>query len=189
MLPAGLARGSPKRSRASASAPPNCRLAAGGGLHRAKDTMRHAGGAVRHRAGAARRGAAGKGRDMRHGLGTLFEDQPLVAGAIAMALGAASEALSRARESKIRCSVSKAIERWRQRTLAKDQGAKVQATASAVVNEALNIADEPRPSWGRNCPRGKRSSTSLRARSARRPAGYVRQAVGCRPEPDGGAVR
>ena len=89
--------------------------AAGAGLHRAGDTMRDAGGAVRHRAGAARRGAAGKGRDMRHGLDTLFEDQPLVAGAIAMALGAAVEALSRARESKIRCSVSKAIERWRQR--------------------------------------------------------------------------
>ncbi len=41
------------------------------------------------------------------------------------------------------------------RTLAKDQGAKVQATASAVVDEALNIADEASAELGAKLPSGE----------------------------------
>ena len=59
--PAGLARGSPKLSKVSASAPPNVPRG-GRRLNRAGDTIREAGGAVRHRAGAARRSAAGTSR-------------------------------------------------------------------------------------------------------------------------------
>ncbi len=70
------------------------------------------------------------------------------------------------------------------RTLAKVQGAKVKATASAMVDEALNIADEAAAELGENCPRGKRSSTQRRARSARRQAGSARQAGWAKsPEP------
>ena len=130
--------------------------AAGAGLHRAGDTMRDAGSAFRHRAGAARRSAAGTGRDMRHGLDTLIEDQPLVAGAIAMALGAAvGGALPRSRiEDQIFGEQSdRAMEAAR--TLAKDQGAKVQATASAVVDEALNIAGEASAELGAKLPSGE----------------------------------
>ena len=153
--------------------------AAGAGLHRAGDTMRDAGSAVRHRAGAARRSAAGTGRDMRHGLDTLIEDQPLVAGAIAMALGAAvGGALPRSRiEDQIFGEQSdRAMEAAR--TLARDQGAKVQATASAVVDEALNIADEASAELGAKLPSGEEivdaAETKVREAATRlREAGAV----------------
>ena len=41
------------------------------------------------------------------------------------------------------------------RTLAKDQGAKVQATASAVVDEAMDIADEAATELGAKLPSGE----------------------------------
>ena len=94
---------------------------------------------------------------MRHGLDTLIEDQPLVAGAIAMALGAAvGGALPRSRvEDRMFGEQSdRAMETVR--TLAKDQGAKVQATASAVVDEALNIAGEASAELGAKLPSGRR---------------------------------
>ena len=153
--------------------------AAGAGLHRAGDTMRDAGSAVRHRAGAARRSAAGTGRDMRHGLDTLIEDQPLVAGAIAMALGAAvGGALPRSRmeDQMFGEQSDRAMEAAR--TLAKDQGAKVQATASAVVDEALNIADEASAELGAKLPSGEEivdaAETKVREAATRlREAGAV----------------
>ena len=80
---------------------------------------------------SGRRRTPERGRDrpdMRHGLDTLIEDQPLVAGAIAMALGAAvGGALPRSRvEDRMFGEQSdRAMETVR--TLAKDQGAKVQA--------------------------------------------------------------
>jgi hypothetical protein len=152
---------------------------AGAGLHRAGDTMRDAGSAFRHRAGAARRSAAGTGRDMRHGLDTLIEDQPLVAGAIAMALGAAvGGALPRSRmEDQIFGEQSdRAMEAAR--TLASDQGAKVQATASAVVDEALNIAGEASAELGAKLPSGEEivdaAETKVREAATRlREAGAV----------------
>jgi hypothetical protein len=153
--------------------------AAGAGLHRAGDTMRDAGSAVRHRAGAARRSAAGTDRDMRDGLDTLIEDQPLVAGAIAMALGAAvGGALPRSRiEDQIFGEQSdRAMEAAR--TLASDQGAKVQATASAVVDEALNIAGEASAELGAKLPSGEEivdaAETKVREAATRlREAGAV----------------
>ena len=153
--------------------------AAGAGLHRAGDTMRDAGSAVRHRAGAARRSAAGTGRDMRHGLDTLIEDQPLVAGAIAMALGAAvGGALPRSRmeDQMFGEQSDRAMEAAR--TLASDQGAKVQATASAVVDEALNIADEASAELGAKLPSGEEivdaAETKVREAATRlREAGAV----------------
>ncbi len=153
--------------------------AAGAGLHRAGDAMRDAGSAVRHRAGAARRSAAGTGHDIRRGLDTLIEDQPLVAGAIAMALGAAvGGALPRSRiEDQIFGEQSdRAMEAAR--TLASDQGAKVQATASAVVDEARNIAGEASAELGAKLPSGEEivdaAETKVREAATRlREAGAV----------------
>ena len=126
---------------------------------------------------------------MRHGLDTLMEDQPLVVGAIAMALGAAvGGALPRSRvEDRMFGEQSdRAMETVR--TLAKDQGAKVQATASAVVDEALNIADEASAELGTRLPSEKRSSTPRRAKSARRQADSARQA-GWKPARSPAAAR
>ena len=152
--------------------------AAGAGLTRAGDTIRGAGGAVRHRAGAARRSAAGTGRDMRHGLDTLMEDQPLVVGAIAMALGAAvGGALPRSRvEDRMFGEQSdRAMETVR--TLAKDQGAKVQATASAVVDEALSIADEASAELGARLPSGEEIVDAAEGK-VREAASRLREASG-----------
>ena len=164
---------------------------AGAGLDQAGDAIREAGGAVRHRAGAARRRAAGTGRDMRHGLDTLIEDQPLVAGAIAMALGAAvGGALPRSRvEDRMFGEQSdRAMETVR--TLAKDQGAKVQATASAVVDEALNIADEASAELGAKLPSGEEIVEAAESK-VREAASRLREASGLEasPEPGGGPVR
>ena len=152
--------------------------AAGAGLTRAGDTIREAGGAVRHRAGAARRSAAGTSEYMRHGLDTLIEDQPLVAGAIAMALGAAvGGALPRSRvEDRMFGEQSdRAMETVR--TLAKEQGAKVQATASAVVDEALNIADEASAELGAKLPSGEEIVDAAESK-VREAASRLREASG-----------
>ena len=130
--------------------------AAGSRLGDAGNVVREAGSSARHHAGAVRRGAAGTGRDMRQGLDSLMEEQPLVLGAIAMALGAAvGGALPRSRiEDKMFGEQSdRALETVR--TLAEDQGAKVQATASAVVDEALNIANEVSGELGSKLPSGE----------------------------------
>ena len=159
---------------------------AGARLARAGDTIRGAGGAVRHRAGAARRSAAGTSDYMRNGLDTLIEDQPLVAGAIAMALGAAvGGALPRSRvEDRMFGEQSdRAMETVR--TLAKDQGAKVQATASAVVDEALNIADEASAELGAKLPSGEEIVDAAESK-VREAASRLREASGGRHRPGAG---
>jgi Protein of unknown function (DUF3618) len=164
-------------------------------LHQAGDTIREAGGAVRHRAGAARRRAAGTGRDMRHGLDGLIEDQPLVLGAIAMALGAAvGGALPRSRveDRMFGAQSDRAMETVR--TLAKDQGAKVQATASAVVGEAVNIADEASAELGAKLPSGEEIVDAAESK-VREAANRLREASGVdtrdleTPPNSGGTVR
>ena len=147
-------------------------------LHQAGDTIREAGGAVRDRASAARRSAAGTSRDMRNGLDTLIEDQPLVAGAIAMAFGAAvGGALPRSRvEDRMFGEQSdRAMETVR--SVAKDQGAKVQATASAVVDEALNIAGEASAELGAKLPSGEEIVDAAESK-VREAASRLREASG-----------
>jgi hypothetical protein len=161
--------------------------AASAGVHRAGDTMRDAGSAMRHRAGAVRRSAAGSGRDLRHGLDTLIEDQPLVAGAIAMALGAAvGGALPRSRmeDQMFGEQSDRAMEAAR--SLAKDQGAKVQATATAVVDEALNLADEASTELGRKLPSGEEIVDAAESK-VREAANRLREASGVDTPPDRGA--
>ena len=115
---------------------------------------------------------------MRHGLDTLIEDQPLVAGAIAMALGAAvGGALPRSRveDQMFGEQSDRAMEAVR--TLAKDQGAKVQATASAVVDEALNIADEASAELGAKLPSGEEIVDAAESK-VREAASRLREASG-----------
>jgi hypothetical protein len=128
----------------------------GTGLGKAGDAVRDTGAAAHQHAAAVRRGAAGTGRDLRHGLDTFIEEQPLVLGAIAMAIGAAvGGALPRSRvEDKMFGEQSdEAMERVR--TLAEEQGAKLQATASSLVDEALSIADEASAELGSKLPSGE----------------------------------
>ena len=115
---------------------------------------------------------------MRNGLDTLMEDQPLVAGAIAMALGAAvGGALPRSRvEDRMFGEQSdRAMETVR--NLAKDQGAKVQATASAVVDEALNIAGEASAELGAKLPSGEEIVDAAESK-VREAASRLREASG-----------
>jgi len=130
--------------------------AVGAGLSRTGDAVRGTGAAAGQHMGAARRAAAGTGRDLRHGLDNLLDEQPLVLGAIAMALGAAvGGALPRSRvEDRMFGEHSdQAMEKVR--ALAEEQGAKLQATASAVVDEALDIADEASAELGSKLPSGE----------------------------------
>jgi Protein of unknown function (DUF3618) len=159
---------------------------AGARLHQAGDTILGARGAVRQHAGAARRSAAGTGRYMRHGLDTLIEDQPLVAGAIAMALGAAvggSLPRSRVEDRMFGERSDRAMETVR--TLAKDQGAKVQATASAVVDEALNIADEASAELGAKLPSGEEIVDAAESK-VREAASRLHEAGAVETSPDTG---
>lgn len=165
--------------------------AAGAGLDRAGDSLREAGGAVRHRAGAARRNVSATGRDMRQGLDTFMEDQPLVAGAIAMALGAAvGGALPRSRVEDRMFGERSDRARQTVRSLAEDQGAKVQATASAVLDEALDIVDEASAELGEKMPSGEAIVDAAESK-VREAAGRLREASGLDDNRDqsGGSVR
>jgi hypothetical protein len=126
------------------------------GVGRAGDAIRGAGEVARNQASAARRSTARTGRDIQHGLDTLMKDQPLVLGAIAMALGAAvGGALPRSRieDQVLGARSDQAMERVA--TLAKEQATKVQAVAGAVVEEAMNIADETAADLGGKLPSGE----------------------------------
>ena len=63
------------------------------------------------------------------------------------------------------------------RTLAKDQGAKVQAAASAVVDEALNIADEASAELGAKLPSGEEIVDAAESK-VREAASRLREASG-----------
>ena len=118
---------------------------------------------------------------MRHGLDTLIEDQPLVAGAIAMALGAAvGGALPRSRieDQMFGEQSDRAMEAAR--TLAKEQGAKVQATAGAVMDEAMNIAGEASAELGGKLPSGEEIVDAAEGK-VREAASRLREASGLTP--------
>jgi hypothetical protein len=159
---------------------------AGARLGQAGGALRGAGGALRHQAGAARHGIAGTGSEIRHGLDTLMEEQPLVVGAIAMALGAAvGGALPRSRvEDRMFGEKSdQAMEKVR--TLAQEQGAKVQATASAVVHEAVDIASEASAELGSKLPSGEEIVDAAEGK-VREAASRLREASGGQASPEPG---
>jgi hypothetical protein len=119
---------------------------AGGAMHAAGSAMHHAGDAVRRRAAATSRGARRRGASVQDGLDTLIREQPLVLGAIAMALGAAvGGALPRSRvEDRVMGAQS-------DRAMAAVRTG-VAETAGAVTEEALDIADETAAAIGDRLP-------------------------------------
>ena len=157
---------------------------AGAGLNRAGDTARQAGDVVRHRALAAHRGAAGAGRDMRHGLDTLIEDQPLVAGAIAMALGAAvGGALPRSgvEDRMFGERSDRALQTVR--GLAQEQGATVQAAAAAAIDEGLALAGEVSSELAAKLPSGEEIVDAAEGK-VREAASRLREASGVEATPE-----
>ena len=63
------------------------------------------------------------------------------------------------------------------RSLAKEQGAIVQATASAVVDEAVNIAEEASAELGAKLPSGEEIVDAAESKSARRRVRFGRQVM------------
>jgi hypothetical protein len=117
--------------------------AAGERISEAGHAVRHAGGAARHGLSRVRRRAVHAGSGARHGLDVLIEEQPLVLGALALAVGAAiGGALpsSRTEDRMFGARSDRAKETLRQ--VAGEEGRKLKATADAVVAEASAIVDE-----------------------------------------------
>jgi len=134
-------------------------------LHSTGDAMRSAGQEMRNRAGSVRQSTTQSGSDVAEGLDALMQDQPLVLGALAMAVGAAiGGALPRSRveDRMFGAQSDRAMERVQ--ALAKEQGAKVQATAEAVVEEVADIASETRDELGSKLPSGQDIADAAEAR-------------------------
>jgi hypothetical protein len=136
---------------------------ASGMAHAAGDALSGAGRSVRSASGAAgaglsraRRRAGHMGSDARQGFDDLIEGQPLVLGALALAVGAAiggalpsSQAEDRmfgARSERAKATL---------RRVASEEGRKLGATAGAVAAEAAAIADETSAELAEKLPEGR----------------------------------
>jgi hypothetical protein len=109
----------------------------------AGEGLRGAGDAARDRAGRLRSRAAHAGEDVRESFDYLVEEQPLVLGALALALGAAvGGALpsSRTEERLFGAQAERARQRFRE--LAEEEGEKAGATLGAMASEAQAVVDE-----------------------------------------------
>ncbi len=128
---------------------------AAGAAHSASGAVHRAGDAVRRRTAATSRGAARQGANLQDGLETLMRDQPLVLGAIAMALGAAvGGTLPRSRIEDRAMGAASDRAKGAVRAAAEETGAEVQAAAGAMAEEALDIADETAAEMGGALPSG-----------------------------------
>jgi hypothetical protein len=117
--------------------------AAGARMSSAGEAAWGAGDAARARLAQARRGAAHAGTDARQTFDDLLEEQPLVLGALALAVGAAiggALPASRAENRVFGARSDQAKEALRK--VAGEEGRKLQATAAAVVEEAGSIVEE-----------------------------------------------
>ncbi len=118
---------------------------------------------ARSRARAARRAAADagyaaarRGRHAQEGVARMMEEQPLVFGALALAIGAAvGGALPRTRTEDEWVGAHSDRLKHAASDMAKEEGRKLQATASAAVDEATKIADETANEVDRRTPDGK----------------------------------
>lgn len=109
----------------------------------AGEAVRDASDGARERARHARERALRTGRRSRDTLETMMQDQPLVFGALALAVGAAfGGALPRSDTEDRMFGEQSAKLKERARQVAETEGAKVQATAGAVAREAMDMADE-----------------------------------------------
>ncbi len=115
-----------------------------------------AGRGARHQMGGLRNGAAGAGESIQNGFDTLVEEQPLVLGALAMALGAAVGGVLPRSNAEDRMFGARADEaKQKVQNMVQEQGSKLQDVASAVVDEAVEIAHEATDEAGRNLPSGR----------------------------------
>lgn len=118
---------------------------------------------ARRRADAARRAAADvghaaarRGRRAGRGITHMMEEQPLVFGALALAIGAAvGGALPRTRTEDEWVGGPSDRLKDAAGSMVKEEGRKLRATASAVVDEAGKIADEAAGEVDRRTPDGK----------------------------------
>jgi hypothetical protein len=140
---AGMAHGARHRM---ASAGEGLRGAGEAARHRmaaAGEGLRSAGDAARDRAGRMRSRAAHAGEDVRESFDYLVEEQPLVLGALALALGAAvGGALpsSRTEGRLFGAQAERARERFRE--FAEEEGERASATRGAMAREAQAVVDE-----------------------------------------------
>lgn len=109
----------------------------------AGSALSDAGDAARDRARRARYRAMHAGRQGRDSLETMMHDQPLVFGALALAVGAAfGGALPRSETEDRMFGEQSAKLKERARHVAETEGARAQATAGAVAREAVQMTDE-----------------------------------------------
>jgi hypothetical protein len=134
-----------------------------------RDAARDVGEAARMRAAAARRRASRFGHDAQERLDDMMQDQPLVFGALALAVGAAiGGALPRSKAEDRMFGEHADRAKDEIRALAESEGRKVKATAEAVADEARSIADESLSEAGERLPSGSEfvSNADRRAREA-----------------------
>ena len=150
--------------------------AAGERMTDAGAAMQHAGRSARHQVSRARHRAAHAGTDVRQTFDGLIEEQPLVLGALALAIGAAiggalpgssvEDRAFGARSDQAKDSL---------RDLAADEGRKLQATAKAVASEAGAIVEETSAELGAAIPDGS-SLVDTTADRLKQAAGRLRDA-------------
>ncbi|MEZ5866293.1 MAG: DUF3618 domain-containing protein [Geminicoccaceae bacterium] len=117
----------------------------GGGADAARRTAAHVGHA-----------AARRGRHAQEGITRMMEEQPLVFGALALAIGAAvGGALPRTRTEDEWVGAQSDRLKDAAGSMVKEEGRKLQATAAAVVDEAEKIADETAAEVDRRTPDGR----------------------------------
>ncbi|MCB1352760.1 MAG: DUF3618 domain-containing protein [Rhodobacteraceae bacterium] len=138
----------------------------------AGNTLNDAGLAAQARAGEMRDRAMAAGRRDLDRVNDAMQEQPLVFGALAMALGAAiGGALPSTRaEDRLLGEKSDQLKAYA-RQVVETEGAKVQATAGAVAQEAVKIADEAAGRLDRETPGGRdaveRAEAGLRSTAGR----------------------
>jgi hypothetical protein len=134
-----------------------------------RDMARDVGEAARMRASAARRRTSRLGHDAQERVDDMMQDQPLVLGALALAVGAAiGGALPRSRAEDRMFGEHADRAKDEIRSLAESEGRKVKATAEAVADEARSIADESVSEAGERLPSGSEivDKADRRAREA-----------------------
>ena len=129
----------------------------------AAEGMARAGEAVRDAGHTARAGARSAGRSVRRtgagaweGFDELLESQPIVLGALALALGAAAGGAipSSRTEDRMFGARSDRVKRAAREMVGEESG-KAQATIEAVVEEAATIAGEVSDDLGQRLPGGQ----------------------------------
>ena len=126
------------------------------GSHRIGESVSRAGEEVRYRAGRAGDRAAQMGRSARDGFDTMMYEQPLVIGALALAVGAAiGGALPRTRREDELMGEHRDRFLDQAEAAAMDQVEKGRAVADRVVEETRTMADEAAGTVDANTPDGR----------------------------------